>query len=37
MSGVAQAAQGLVPSHFLISPGMENFSASLVPVFDQAP
>lgn len=36
MSGVAQAAQGIVLSHFLISPGMDNFT-SLVLVFAQVP
>lgn len=37
MSGVAQADQGLVLSCFSTSPGMENFTASLVLVFAQAP
>ena len=36
MSELAQAAQGLVLSHFLTSPRKENFTASLVLVFDQA-
>lgn len=37
MSGVAEAAQSIVLSHFLMSPGIENFTASLALVFAQAP
>lgn len=37
MPELAQAARGLVLSHFLTSPRMERVTASLVLVFDQAP